>query len=253
MIELHHWEPNSGSLALLVCLAEKDLEYAGHYVDMLRLEQHEPEFRVLSPEGIVPLLVTEGEAMTDSGLALQYLSDRYPEPCLAPTDPAAWYDLQAWTAILDGRMGLADSVRLLGWNLVMLKRLPAEELDALSVGVSRLPQKKQSGWAQVQTEAEADEDQLKLARERVVDVVGKLEVALMRSDWLVGDAYSIADILGFAHAHCVPALLPEFVNSKTAPRVIEWLSRIAGRDAVRAVLARSSGRFAPGAFAAPGT
>lgn len=253
MIELHHWEPNACSLALLVCLAEKDLEYVGHYVDLLKLEHHEPEFRVLSQEGIVPVLVTEDEAMTDTGLALQYLSDRYPEPCLAPTDPAAWYDLQAWTAILDGRMGLADNVRLLGWNLVMLKRLPAEELDALSAGVSRLPQKKQSGWAQVQTEAEADEDQLKLARERIEEVIGKLEATLARSDWLVGDAYSIADILGFAHAHCVPALLPDSVNANTAPRVIEWLSRIAERDTVRAVLARSAKRFAPGAFAAPGT
>jgi glutathione S-transferase/GST-like protein len=253
MIELHHWEPNAGSLALLICLAEKDLEYAGHYVDVLKLEQHEPEFRVLSPEGIVPVLVTKDEAMTDTGLALQYLSDRYPEPCLAPTDPAAWYDLQAWTAILDGRMGLADNVRLLGWNLVMLKRLPAEELDAIIAGVSRLPTKKQSGWAQVQTEAEADEDQLKLARERVEEVVGKLEAALARSDWLVSDAYSIADILGFAHAHCVPSLLPESVNATTAPRVIDWLSRVAERDAVRDALTRSSGRFAPGAFAAPGT
>ena len=253
MIELHHWEPNAGSLAILICLAEKDLAYAGHYVDMLKLEQHEPEFLPLSPEGIVPVLVTEGEAMTDTGLALQYLSDRYPDPALAPTDPAAWYDLQAWAAILDGRMGLADNVRLLGWNLVMLKSLPAAELDELSVGVSRLPQKKQSGWAQVQTEAEADEDQLKLARERVEEVVGKLESALEGSDWLVGDAYSIADILGFAHAHCVPALLPDAVNAKTVPRVIEWLSRIAERDAVRAALTRSSGRFMPGAFAAPGT
>ena len=172
---------------------------------------------------------------------------------LAPADASAWYDLQAWTAILDGRMGLADNVRLLGWNLVMLKRLPADELDALIAGVSRLPKKIQSGWAQVQTEAEADEDQLKLARERVEEVVGKLESALEGSDWLVGDAYSIADILGFAHAHCVPALLPDSVNAKTVPRVIAWLSRIAERDAVRAALTRSSGRFMPGAFAAPGT
>lgn len=253
MIELCHWEPNAGSLALLICLGEKDLEFTSRYVDMLRLEQHGPEFRSISPEGIVPVLLAENETMTDTGLALQYLSDRYPEPGLAPSDPAAWYDLQAWMAILDGRMGLADNVRLLGWNLVMLKRLPGNELAELSAGVSRLPQKKQSGWAQVQTEAEADEDQLQLARERVGEVVGKMESVLATSGWLVGDAYSIADILGFAHAHCLPALLPESVNANTAPRVLDWISRVGERDAVRAALARESRSIAPGAFAAPGT
>jgi glutathione S-transferase/GST-like protein len=253
VIELYHWEPNARSLALLVYLGEKGLEFESHYVDMLALEQQRPAYRSISPEGIVPVLVTEGEALTDTGLALEFLCDRYPEPSLAPSDPGDWYDLQAWTAILDGGMGLADNVRLLGWNLAMLKSLPGEALEKLSAGIAQLPQKKQSGWAQVQTEAEADEDQLMLARERAEEVVAKLENALSDAGWLAGEAYSIADILGFAHAHSLPALLPESVSETTAPRVIDWLSRISERDAVRGALARASRLFEPAAFAAPGT
>ena len=253
MIELYHWEPNAGSLALLICLGEMSLEFESHYIDMLELEQHRPAFRSISPQSVVPVLVTEGEALTDAGLALQYLCDRYPESGLAPADPGDWYELQAWTAILDGALGLADNVRLLGWNLVMLKALSRQELERLGTGIAELPKKKQSGWAQVQAEAEADEDQLLLAQERVEGIVAKLEAALSDSDWLVGDAYSIADILGFAHAHCLAALLPHSVNETTAPRLIAWLSRISQQDAVREALARAAGRYEPAAFAAPGT
>lgn len=252
MIELYHWEPNGRSLALLICLGEKGLDFKGRYVDMLALEQHRPAFCSVSPEGIVPVLVTESETLTDAGLALQFLCDRYPEPALAPSEPGDWYDLQAWTAALDGAMGLVDDVQLLGWNLAMLNSLSREDFEELSVGMAELPKKKQSGWAQVQTEAEAAEDQLTLARERVAELVCKLENALSDSDWLVGEAFSIADILGFAHAHSLPALLPDSVNETTAPRVIDWLSRISRRDAVRDAIARASRRYRQPAFAPPG-
>ena len=63
MLELYHWEPNAESLALLICLQEKGLNFTSHYVDMMKLEQHTEAYKAKSPKSIVPLLMDEGETM----------------------------------------------------------------------------------------------------------------------------------------------------------------------------------------------
>jgi GST-like protein len=103
MIELYHWEPSGESLALLICLKEQGLEFRGHYVDMFELEHHAPKYLELSPKAQVPLLVAEGEVMSDVGFAMQYLAERYPG--FAPDDASGWYDLQP--AGMDGLVGPA--------------------------------------------------------------------------------------------------------------------------------------------------
>jgi glutathione S-transferase len=153
------------------------------------------------------------QAMTDSQFALEYLAEAY-EPRLAPTDPAGWYDIQAWTAQLD--QGLSANVRLLGQ--------PGTKAQAMA------------GWDQVTSDAEATEDQLANARERIGTMVDKLEAALATSDWLVGGAYSVADINAFALTHTLPQLTPELVNGERTPKLTAYLARIAERPAVRAAL-----------------
>jgi len=253
MIELYHWEPNAESLALLICLKEKNVEFHGQYVDMLQLEHHTAAYLELSPKAQVPLLVAEGENMSDAGLALQYLAERYPEPRLAPTDPSGWYDLQAWTAWLGGMMGLAADVALLGWNTVMLEKMPAKELAAFRAKVAELPQEKKSGWAAVWSDAEADEDELLNAEERVQQQVAKIESILIDAEWITGGAYSIIDMTAFAHLHSVPALAPGIMNHSETPRITSWLARMHKRPAVAGALAMHNSTIAPVVYAAPGS
>ncbi len=158
-------------------------------------------------------LIVDGQAFADSQFALEYLAEAF-EPRLAPADPKGWYDIQAWTAQLD--QGLAANVRLLG-------------------GGGR--SKAAAGWDQVTADAEVSEDQLANARERIGTMVDKLETALVGADWLVGNAYSVADINAFALAHALPGLTPELVNAGRTPRLTVYLARIAERPAVKAALA----------------
>jgi glutathione S-transferase len=252
MLELYHWEPNAESLALLICLKEMKLEFESHYVDMLKLEQHAAEYLEKSPKAIVPLLVADGEAMSDTGFALQFLAERYPEPAYAPADPASWYDLQAWTSWLDGMMGLSSNVQLLGWNYVMLKAMRADELSEFRNKVDALPKEKQSGWAAVWSDAEADEDQLDNAEERVLQLVTKIESVLSRSPWIVGEEYSVVDMLAYAHIHSLPELTPGIVNQDGTPAVVDWLSRTAARPAVADAHALRKSPIAPTLYSSPG-
>jgi glutathione S-transferase/GST-like protein len=252
MIELYHWEPNAESLALLICLKEKDIAFRSHYVDMLQLEHHEPAYLELSPKARVPLLLAEGEAMSDAGFAMQYLAERYPEPRLAPDDAAGWYDAQAWTAWLGPDMGLAADVRLLGWNHVMLDTLPADELEAFRAKVAELPQEKISGWAAVWRDAETDEDRLASAEERVQQVISKMETAIANHAWIVGRTYSIVDVMAYAQVHALPQMLSAIVSEEATPNIIDWLERISLRPAVTDALAMRRSTIAPAPYLAPG-
>lgn len=254
MLELYHWEPNAESLALLICLKEKKLEFASHYVDMLKLEQHSETYKSKSPKSIVPLLLDEGELMDDANFALLYLDERYPEQRLAPEDPSLLYDVQAWGAWLGGAMGGINSdIRLLGWNYVMLKAIPSEQLTEFRKQVAALPKQLQSGWSAVWSDAEANEDQLANAEERVGKIVDRIEKSLDPSGWIVGGDYSITDITAYAHIHTLPELLPDMVNEGKTQNIMKWLEAINARPAVKEALAMRKSTIAKDVYPSPGT
>jgi len=254
MLELYHWEPNAESLALLICLKEKGLAFNGHYVDMMKLEHHTAAYMAKSPRAIVPLLKDAGELMDDTGFALQYLDERYPEPRLVSADPAELYDVQAWAAWLGGTMvGVCADVRLLGWNYVMLNAIPKDELAVFRKQVAALPKQLQSGWSAVWSDAEASVDQLANAKERIEKIVNRIEKALVKSGWIVGKDYSITDITAFAYIHVLPELLPDMVNKDKTPKIMKWLEVINKRDAVKNALTMRKSTIAKDVYPAPGT
>ena len=235
MIELYHFEPNAESLKLLIALKEKAVPFEGRYVDLLDLEHHQDAFKDASGGGRVPLLSMDGEALKDSQLILEYLAEAY-EPRLAPSDPAGWYDVQAWTVQLD--QALSQAVRLIGWHGVTLPAMSeARRKDFLARAAGVPKPQAQAGWAQVTSDAEASEDQLTLARDKIAGMVDRLEQTLTSSDWLVGGAYSVVDINAFALAHTLPRLTPELVNEARTPKLMAWLKRIGDREAVKSALA----------------
>ncbi len=235
MLDLYHWEPNAESLKLIIALKEKNVPFQSRYIDLIELEHHGDAFKAVADGARVPMLVDGADAFKDSQLTLEYLAEAY-EPRLAPSDPTGWYDVQAWTAQLD--QALAANVRLLGWHTVTSPAMSEAQRQAFLDRAAKLPQPQAAaGWAQVTSDAEASEDQLANARERIGQGVEKIEKALASSDWLVGGAYSVADINAFALTHTLPRLAPELVNQQETPKMIAWLKRVGDRAAVREALA----------------
>ena len=236
MLELYHWEPTGDSAKLLICLKEKGLDYKSHYVDVLKLEQYASDYVKRAPQSQVPVLVDDGKVFTDSALTLEYLAEKYPSPRLAPSDASGWYDVQALFNQIN--MPLGSGVGFLGWNQVMLPAMAQAERDSFRKRVQALPPRpQQAGWAQVTSDAEASEDQLENARERVRGAVSRVEKILSEQNWLAGNDYSIADIGTYAMARTLPKLMPNEINEQKTPKLVKWLSVIENRPAVKAVLA----------------
>ena len=69
-----------------IVLAEKDVEYETVTIDL----QDRPDWLYdKNPLGKVPVLEEDSFALPESDVIMEYLEERYPEPALLPSDPAA--------------------------------------------------------------------------------------------------------------------------------------------------------------------
>jgi glutathione S-transferase len=69
-----------------IVLAEKAIPYETVTVD---LDERPRWIYDLNPSGRVPVLEDDGLVLAESRVLMEYLEDRFPEPPLLPTDPAA--------------------------------------------------------------------------------------------------------------------------------------------------------------------
>jgi glutathione S-transferase len=248
-LELYHWEPSGDSAKALFCLKEIGTDFTSHYVDVLNFEQYRPAYLTIAPLGQVPVLVHDGHVLNEPKLLLEYLADAFPAAKLAPTDGGGWYDAQEWIRYADTQLN--DAVRLLGWHTVMLPEMSEATRRDFEKRLADIPVKEQqAGWAAVVRDAESTEDKLENARGRVREALERMEEALARSGWLVGDAFSIADINAFALTWPLPKLMPDDVNTEKTPAIKAWLQRMATRPAFKAAMdmrraADEVPRFAP--------
>lgn len=250
MLELHHWEPAGDSLKALVCLNEKRLEFRGHYLDILDFAQFRPEYLELATFGQVPVLVHNGTVFSEPRLLLEYLEDAFPQPAFAPADAAGWYDVQEWIRYADAQMGA--SVNLIGWHKVMLPAMSDGEQKAFSDRLAKVPVKEQqAGWAAVVRDAESTENRTGNAQGKIREAIDRVETTLAKSSWLVGDAYTIADINAFAWVNALPGLMPGDVSEAKSPKTLAWLRKIAERPAVTRALAMGRRATGSGGFPPP--
>ncbi len=244
MLELYHYEPYANSMKCMVCLTEKGLEFASHYVDILKFEQHAPSFIALNANGQVPILVHDGKVIVESTVINEYLEDVFPEVPLRPSDPYERHRMRVISKWNDEV--LMPSVSMIGWHTrfhPFAKTLDEAEFHRR---MSQVPlQEIRRKWETTRNGAFTHE-QLDESRRHIRWMIGKMEEALTHSRWLAGQNYSLADINTYPQIEGVTRLYKEFWNEKNAPRSMEWLARINERPAVKAAFALSRFNNAPG-------
>lgn len=235
MLELYHWEPNAESAKAMICLKEKGIEFTSRYIDILELEQYSDEFLAVNSAGQVPVLVHDGNILTDSTLITEYIEEAFPEPVLAPRDARGWYETLCWGKYVE--YNLDTSVSTLGWHEVMAPKMKQRDQGKLGAAVESIPiAERKAAWQAAVSDSQ-NEEQLENSRRKIGLAVDRIEETLSDSDWLMGNDYSIIDIDAFSLACTLPRLVPDMVNKDKTPRIMDWLERINNRPAVKETVA----------------
>ncbi len=89
-----YYSPATASMVVHLALLEIGAPHELRLVDFDKDEQHSAAYQKLNPQGVVPTLVIDGRAMTESAAILMMLADRHPEAKLAP--PVGTAERDAW-------------------------------------------------------------------------------------------------------------------------------------------------------------
>ena len=235
MIELYHAAPASNSLKALLCLHEKGIDFVSRPVDLAGFEQFEDWFLKINPDGQVPVLVHDGEVITESTVINEYLDQVFRDPPLRPHGALEQARMRQFTKYVDE--WFRPALSYLAWQESTHKitdKLTKEEFEAR---LARIPREEKREKWRISAAQGYPPEQIAAWRRTLQEGVGKAEAALAKGPWLAGEHYSLADIAMFSMAAHMPRRYGDFVNDKDCPRVMDWLQRMHARPAAQRALA----------------
>jgi glutathione S-transferase len=153
----------------------------------------------LNPAGSVPVLIHDGNAMTESAVITEYLDETFPEIRLMPQSPLEKARVRLWTRWCDTQFKPDLDLYKYEWP-----RLTPELQQELVV--------------------------------RMLDHLGRLTGALQKGDFLMGQDLTLADIHVFPFYRQLSAVKSEVIALKDFPAVNAWLERILNRPSFQRVI-----------------
>ncbi|MVW84803.1 glutathione S-transferase family protein [Pseudomonas sp. PB101] len=225
-LELYNASISTCSQRVRFVLAEKGLPYTDH---RLRLEQGQhltPAYIALNPNGLVPTLVHQGDAIIDSSVINEYLEEVFPDIPLLPTHPLERARVRAWVQYLDEVM--TPSIRYPSFQKLFGGAIKSMTSEERMIAASRSPLRKHfvlemgpQGFSQTR---------LNDAMERIEQALTRMEASLSRSLWIAHDQLTLADI----------AMMPSIVRLEdlglaslweNLPGIASWYERLQSRPA----------------------
>jgi len=206
MIHLYSLATPNGQ-KVSVALEELRLAYTPHTINILKGEQFTPDFVVLNPNSKIPVLVDEegpnGSTVTivESGAILLYLAEK--TGGLLSTDPVLRMETIQWLFFQMANIGPMFGQFGHFFKYAKDRCLDPYPLERYTTEAKRL--------------------------------LTLLDSRLANREWIVGEAYSIADIAIFPWVEC----LGQFYNAgeqlqlSEYSNVQEWLKRCLARPAVQ--------------------
>jgi GST-like protein len=232
---LYHGEPNGPSLAVLAALGESGVQADCKAIDLLAGERHaipgltEAVARDMGVEGEGPVLVVDGEAMTESVFIAQFL-DESGANTLQPKDAYAHWQMLMWCRRVTERC--APAAAFLGCRAYARPALDAAALERIASPDLR------ARWEAVQA-GDYSAAQVDDSIRHVTAAVQMVEDQLADGrDWLMGPL-TIADFETYGWLVGMVEVVPDAFAGKDLTAA--WMERVRARPSVQAALARATG------------
>lgn len=230
MMILHHAWQSSASRRVRLCLEEKGLEYESRIVDLGSLEQHSDAYKKINPLGVVRTLIHDGRPLHESGTICEYLDETFPDPPLSPKAPYERALMRNWVRYIDSQI---RHLVVFNWKHSLQKVAQTWSDAELEAVVARIPSKeRQEAWMRVARRPYTSEEEDE-ARRQLAIMLDRMEAAMKeQGGWLVGGAYSIADIAAVPFVKRIDEeISPEAVQVEQRPHVATWWASIQERPA----------------------
>ena len=229
MMILHHGWRSSASRRVRLCLEEKGLATRATSWTWQSSSIIRRNISRSTRYGVIPTLIHDGRPLHESGTICEYLDEAYPEP---PLRPDAAYEralMRNWIRHIDG---LIHNLIIFNWRHHLQKVASQWSDEELAEKLKNIPSKeRQESWLRVARKPYTEEER-DAARAKLVLLLDKMEDALEPSGWLVGKAYSIADISAVPFVKRIDEeIAPDEISAKKHPRVSEWWTKIQARPA----------------------
>jgi glutathione S-transferase len=215
-----------------MALEEKGVAWTSRYTDIFRFEQLTPEYLKLNPDGVVPTLVHNGQAICESTVINEYIDQAFDGPRLVPADALGAAHMREFIRKCEGSFD--PIVKLTMVKYILPKLLNRWGRDELEKQAKRRPTKYYQDVHARGLRGEIGEAELKAARDEIEELLDRLEKTLEGHTWIVGDQLTLADIAIAPYVFRLSALgADQFWSKDRRPRINEWYGRLSARPAFR--------------------
>jgi len=226
MLYLYHGTTSVCAIKVRLTIAEKALPWEGKVLWLQRGDQYRPDYLKLNPNAVVPTLVHDGKVIIESTVIMEYLEEAFPAIPLMPRDSYARSQVRLWLKRVDDlHVHCGTITTAVAFRRYFMRQTPdgreayvARVLDPLKR--VRLQRIMESGLAA----PEATD-----AARRFDDFIGAMDSAMARSDYLVGDSFTLADAAAIPYVNRADMLGLTGLWKDRRLRVVDWYARMQQR------------------------
>ena len=193
MIHLYHFWSSTCSRKVRMCLAEKEIDWSSHHVDIVEKRENTEEWYVdINPKGVVPTLVYNDQIIIESNIIIEFLNDLVKKPELMPKDPYGRSQVRLWLDRSENTVH--KNINILSWNRRHMKRMShISQQEHLNI-LERFPDPDKRFTMIKRLQEGVSEDDEKNAITILTSFMDELNKTLAESVWVVGDNFTLADI-----------------------------------------------------------
>lgn len=236
MLELYHGDHSVCAQKVRIALAEKDLAWTSHLLDLQAGDQHRPDYLRLNPNAVVPTIVHDGTVVIESTVINEYLDDAFSDHPLRPAGGAERAKMRLWTKRLDEGIHHATTVVsfAITFRHIQLRKKTIEQIEA---ELERVPNRERRERQRDTVRNGVKSAYFAEAIRQFDQLFGDMDAALGDTEWLAGGSFSLADIgyipylTRFRHLHLLGML-------DKRPRLSAWLERVEARRSYDAAIKR---------------
>ena len=226
MRTLHHLWLSPFCRKVRIALAEKGLEFD---LKAESLWERRDAFLAMNPAGEVPVLVEDdGPVLADSNAICEYLDEVFPESSLTPDNAYDRARMRKWMRYIEEVPTAA--VRFPSFNMAFLPRFDGLDEESFIAEQADVRPLRKGFFRRVGPTGFTDED-IKESFDQITRTAERMEEALANGPWLLGDMYTLADVIVAPLIDRMADLGMADLWEQSCPRVTDWYARIQARPA----------------------